>query len=1032
MTRLLFTLPFVACMAGPAFTLSGPANGTTSLPCAFCPAPVASRNFLIDTTGATIAELPYFRVGSFSCDRAPVQTKNGHMGFINRKGILAIDTVYESVEPFNDGICQARKKNKRLTIDTNGSIVPDRFVRNPSFGKDPLVPAEFVGDKCGFLDSSGRMVSGYLFDQCLICRENRAAFQFAHRWGFMNRRGEIAIPPTYHDVVSLFSGGVAVVALDYYRYACIDTNGRILLKYGGRITDSLLAQAYKKIGSKPPPPGRPIGDSLLVVQSNDTARFFRLNGDTAFALTEISEIQETHDGRILFQKNDKKGGPALFGYCDNNGVMVIPPIYESANAFSDNRAPVKKRGENFGYIDTHGTVVIPPQYAGANRFSEGLALVLTPIAMTLIDAAGREISNTPYQEIDTFSCNRAKIRMNNKFGYIDCKGKEIIPARFKEANAFSCGLAAVCIDSLWGFIDTAGNWRIEPCFIYPGAFRDSFLVTTGRGSKVWNGYEIFDPSGQTVFSNHVDTFITCGNAQIYRSAGKWGFASAQTVIPRLPEFADLKPFSEGLAAAMNPDNQWGFIGLDGTVVIPFGFENTGQFNTGIAPVKTEGKWYFIRRDGSDAFSMKFDSTTGFSCGMAGFMLQGKWGVLDRSGRMLTQPRFDALLQFREMRAPACSSGKWGIIDPRGTWIIKPDYDRIRPFWEGRAAFCRDGMWGYFARNGAEAIQAKYDSVIDFSEERAWVMGHDKKWRSISADGVYAIDTAYRRIEPFRWGEALVWKDTVARYIDRSGKIVADDPQIAHERQPLDKSWKRVSTNLFDQIGHFSYGRARIKKDDREGFLDKKGSMAIPPRYSRAEPFCDGYSLVSINNKDGGAVYFIDTTGAITVELPSGYTAFSSREGFFRYTDPKDSMPIRNKTKMKRYGFTPVEHARFDGPMFWEARDFCEGRAAVVFSLDPPGWGIIDTSLRRVGRRLFSAINDFSEGMAAVRISKTPAQKDKPASPSDVWGFINKKGTLVIPARYDRVEHFYHGVCRVWQSGRELWINKSGAVIWTNE
>jgi hypothetical protein len=148
-------------------------------------------------------------------------------------------------------------------------------------------------------------------------------------------------------------------------------------------------------------------------------------------------------------------------------------------------------------------------------------------------------------------------------------------------------------------------------------------VITGRSSKVWNGYEIFDLSGQKVFSNHVDTFIACGNAQIYRSAGKWGFASAQTGIPRLPEFADLKPFSEGLAAAMNPDTQWGFIGLDGTVVIPFAFENTGQFNAGIAPVKTEGKWHFIRRDGSDAFSMKFDSTTGFSCGMAGFMQKGK-------------------------------------------------------------------------------------------------------------------------------------------------------------------------------------------------------------------------------------------------------------------------------------------------------------------------------------------------------------------------------------------------------------------------
>jgi hypothetical protein len=1011
---------------------AGAGSGHAAPPCAYAPVPLAPRNLLVDTSGSTVAVLPFSSAGSFSCGRAPVKKEKGRLGFINRTGSLAIDTVYENAEPFQEGICRVQKGRKYFLIDTNGAVIPDRFIRKPRFAEDPLIPSEFVGEKCGFLDSSGNPVSGNIFDQCLVCRENRAAFEFAHRWGFLDRRGEIVIPPTYHNVEKIFSGGVAVVALDYYRYACIDTNGRILLKFGGRITDSLLALAYKKIGTTPPPPGRKVGDNLWMVQSGDTAVFFRSNGEKAFTLTEIAQVSDMSYGRILFQKKANQSGSATYGFCDSNGVIVIPAIYEYASTFRDRRAVVKLPQENWGHIDTGGNIVIPLQFDGASSFSEGLASVRTPRAMGLIDMTGRELPEVRYSEIDTFSCNRAMVKKGNKFGFIDCSGKEVIPVRYSEANAFSCGLAAARIDSLWGFIDTAGDWRIEPCFIYPGTFRDSFLVITGRSSKVWNGYEIFDLSGQKVFSNHVDTFIACGNAQIYRSAGKWGFASAQTGIPRLPEFADLKPFSEGLAAAMNPDTQWGFIGLDGRVVIPFAFENTGQFNAGIAPVKTEGKWHFIRRDGSDAFYMKFDSTTGFSCGMAGFMQKGKWGVLDFKGRILAPPRFDALLQFREMRAPAFSSGKWGIIDPRGTWIIKPDFDRISPFWEGRAAFCRDGMWGYFARNGAVAIQAKYDSVIDFSEERAWVMGRDKKWRSITADGAYAIDTAYRRVDPFRWGEALVWKDTVARYIDRSGKIVAEGRQIAHERQPLDKSWKRVSTNLFDQIGHFSYGRARIKKDDLEGFLNKNGSMAIPPRYSRAEPFSDGYSLVSINKKDGSAAYFIDTSGAIKVELPSGYTAFSSREGFFRYTDPTDSMPIKNKTKMKRYGFTPVEHARFDGPMFWEARDFCEGRAAAVFSLDPPGWGIIDTSLRRVGRRLFSAINDFSEGMAAVRISKTPAPKDKPASPNDVWGFINKKGTLVIPARYDRVDRFRYGICHVWLSGKDLWIDTSGRIIWRNE
>ncbi len=58
---------------------------------------------------------------------------------------------------------------------------------------------------------------------------------------------------------------------------------------------------------------------------------------------------------------------------------------------------------------------------------------------------------------------------------------------------------------------------------------------------------------------------------------------------------------------------------------------------------------------------------------------------------------------------------------------------------------------------------------------------------------------------------------------------------------------------------------------------------------------------------------------------------------------------------------------------------------------------------------------FSEGLARVEIN-------------DKWGFIDKSGTLVIPARYDRALHFSEGLAWVEINGKYGFIDKSGTLV----
>jgi hypothetical protein len=63
-----------------------------------------------------------------------------------------------------------------------------------------------------------------------------------------------------------------------------------------------------------------------------------------------------------------------WGYCDNQGKVLIVPRFAEAGEFSSGLAAVKEPGTGlYGYIDNSGNYVIEPQFSYAGRFSEELA-----------------------------------------------------------------------------------------------------------------------------------------------------------------------------------------------------------------------------------------------------------------------------------------------------------------------------------------------------------------------------------------------------------------------------------------------------------------------------------------------------------------------------------------------------------------------------------------------------------------------------------------------------------------------------------
>ena len=103
-------------------------------------------------------------------------------------------------------------------------------------------------------------------------------------------------------------------------------------------------------------------------------------------------------------------------------------------------------------------------------------------------------------------------------------------------------------------------------------------------------------------------------------------------------------------------------------------------------------------------------------------------------------------------------------------------------------------------------------------------------------------------------------------------------------------------------------------------------------------------------------------------------------------------------------------AKYDYTGF--TRSFSEGLAAVVIN---GKWGYIDKSGNMVIPAKYDWAYDFSEGLAAVVINGK-------------MGFIDKSGALVITAKYDNAGGFGEGLSWVETGGKYGFIDKSGALV----
>ena len=259
---------------------------------------------------------------------------------------------------------------------------------------------------------------------------------------------------------------------------------------------------------------------------------------------------------------------------------------------------------------------------------------------------------------------------------------------------------------------------------------------------------------------------------------------------------------------------------------------------------------------------------------------GKYGYIDHNGAMLIPPQFWWGADFDHGFGAVYICGRVVSIDASGNlWPLRAAQEHeLRPKLAG-------DKFGFVDGSGQFKIAAAFENVLPFSDGMAAVLLHDK-WGLIDSSGHVVITPAFETAYYFRDGVATATTVGGANVlIDKTGKVLARGFEqlrgvIAEQRVPvsrdekygyLDVSGAIAIPLVYDDADSFSGGLAPVKKRGKWGYIDRDGATKIPFRFDTAGVFGSGLAPVTIGRESG----FIEVSGKFAFKFP-----FESASGFW--------------------------------------------------------------------------------------------------------------------------------------------------------
>lgn len=846
--------------------------------------------------------------------------------------------------------------------------------------------------KWGYADENDNWIIEPKFVEADEFYRGIARVQYDWLWGFLKKDGSWLFEPVLHEA-DPFSEEIARVRKGFF-YGFINRKGEWVIEpilrkadqFDRRKTISEISNLKK--------------ENALISNKGKLIIDFNPGG-------AVSIPQSMFDNRIPYQIGDK------YGYLDQEGNWVIPPVYESITPFIQGRAFIStsKNSRNYDMIDLEGNVIMK-SVDPVSDFKNGKAIVKVPIEIGerdiyqrykagVIDREGNWIIPPLYDDIGEFNKGFSIIIENGKKGVIDKNGNVIIPSLYKDIRQYSHHFNIKDDKKKVGLADINGKIIIQPKYEDCWIREDGFIILKNKGK-----YGLADLNGKTILKPTLDSMP--GESEDSKSLSKDSLLASQL-------FEKVRDFSDGMAAIKKND-LWGFIDLQNNLSIEPQFDEVFDFKNGFSVVNVSNHWGLIDKKGEWLVEPKFDEIKEFSEGVAPAKIfnpkerASKWGFIDEKAQFVIKPEFDGLENFIDGFAKAKSKGKWGLVDKKGNWIVPPKYQEIDilNYKNVYALVEEDGLLGFIDRSGKVTVEPKYECIENFSDIGVARVKIKNKTGFVNYEGKENVPVQLTNIGVWYYSSAVWGKinnkwgfvDTAnGRWIiepifedkiETSGNPLFDvkingkwgkiDTQGNWLINPLFDSYKTLSERVFDD---YYRGFMHCKMNHKEGYYDViANKWILPPKYEDIDYVGNGLFLIKKENKSA----LINAAGEIFTKKWYDTIWPSTKDGVFWIEEDG------------KYGVMDLEGnwlvpPTFDSFGFDYMKFNNEGVTRVKIGTK---WGTVDKKGNVLAEIKYDVIYDYNNGYAAVK-------------ENGMNGLIDLKGNIIIKPAYKYVGSFYNGL-----------------------
>ena len=244
---------------------------------------------------------------------------------------------------------------------------------------------------------------------------------------------------------------------------------------------------------------------------------------------------------------------------------------------------------------------------------------------------------------------------DSKLGYIDNRGGFVIVPGFSAARRFQPNRRAVVgSGEKFGIIDISGKYIVEPIYDYINDYSEKLAI-----ARDGDGFVVLDENGGVISKKYYYISDYKNNRAVYSiknqdGTGLYGYMDETGKPVVEPIYKSASVYEADRAVVKRTDGIFALIDKDGNLIRTLEYGYVGGFSSGMALFADEGydKYGYLDMDGNVVIPPSFEFAENFKDGLAVVDISGEYprsgmGLIDTSGKFVIQPLYAEILLLGE-------------------------------------------------------------------------------------------------------------------------------------------------------------------------------------------------------------------------------------------------------------------------------------------------------------------------------------------------------------------------------------------------